>query len=370
MLVVLISGCAEPTEIFLSLETNVPCEAVRGFSYAVANSTDISSALVTRRLESGSAKFSCTQTDFGSALGTMGIIPKQKLGSDIGLRIALSVTPQSVGPLGDVCIAGSTGCIHQQAIVSYVPSRTVKLTLTLNSECGGVICPADSSCFTGSCQLNHIVTSCDATSCEAKSNAIDTQRTEPVDSGVPHPIDSGMNAAGDGGVLNALDSGVADAGLFQVGFVVPGALQGCCSADFVNATRVESRFTGTAASISVYIGIVDPNPLNQRFQMAVYEDRSAVPGALMAVTPIGTLLPNDWNTLPISFPVVKGAAYWLGYNTNATQQMYNNRRYNLMANTRHIWAYQPFGSFPLNFMVPFEESTSAENMSMYFSGRP
>jgi hypothetical protein len=97
-----------------------------------------------------------------------------------------------------------------------------------------------------------------------------------------------------------------------------------------------SRFTtgiraGRLASISVFVAAPVDEPPHDQFQLAIYGDSRGVPGRRLATTESGRLVPDAWNTLPISAEVAPRTSYWLMYNSNGTNVAVNNTTYTAVA---------------------------------------
>jgi len=74
-----------------------------------------------------------------------------------------------------------------------------------------------------------------------------------------------------------------------------------------------------------------------------------MPGALVASSGSQAIVPDAWNTVPISAPVAANAYYWLSYNTNGLAENANNLRYDA-AGAPSTWiSPEPFGTWPANF---------------------
>jgi hypothetical protein len=119
----------------------------------------------------------------------------------------------------------------------------------------------------------------------------------------------------------------------------------------------------TVTSMSVFIASpVSASPNNQ-FQVAIYADNNGTPGALIASSVSQTIVPDAWNTVPISAPVTANAYYWLAYNTNGLAANTNNLRYDSGGATSTWITSEPFGSWPVTY-VPIG-GTSTYSTSMY-----
>jgi hypothetical protein len=98
--------------------------------------------------------------------------------------------------------------------------------------------------------------------------------------------------------------------------------------------------------------------------VALYSDQGGVPGTLIASTASHTIVPETWNSVPISVPLEANTAYWLAYNTNGASAGANNLRYD--AGSAGQWSYrtQTYGTWPTSFG---QEGSSATRASIYVS---
>jgi membrane-associated phospholipid phosphatase len=96
----------------------------------------------------------------------------------------------------------------------------------------------------------------------------------------------------------------------------------------INGTRfVTGSIAATLAAISVFVRApIDPSPYDA-YQVAVYSDGEDAPDKLIATSVTGSLTADTWNTLPIHALLVPNHAYWLMFNTNATNPEANNMAY-------------------------------------------
>jgi hypothetical protein len=87
------------------------------------------------------------------------------------------------------------------------------------------------------------------------------------------------------------------------------------------------------------------------FKIEIYTDNGGAPGALVAKSGSGTLVANSWNTISISAALSANTAYWLVYNTNATNATRNNMRYDTSASVLQAYSNSSvtFGTWPSNF---------------------
>ena len=85
-----------------------------------------------------------------------------------------------------------------------------------------------------------------------------------------------------------------------LGATTAGTQTDSSNSNSINATRVTTADGGKVVSLSANVGAVDPSVSRRSFQMAIYAANGSVPGALVAISPTGTLVANSWNTVPIS----------------------------------------------------------------------
>jgi len=120
---------------------------------------------------------------------------------------------------------------------------------------------------------------------------------------------------------------------------------------------------GTVNSMSVFIASPISASPNYQFQVAIYADNNGTPGTLIASSVSQTIVPDAWNTVAISAPVVANTYYWLAYNTNGLAANANNLRYDVGGATSTWIASEPFGTWPTTYgPVGGSNSTST---SMY-----
>src|SRR2546422_900899 len=148
------------------------------------------------------------------------------------------------------------------------------------------------------------------------------------------------------------------------GYSLQGASIGTTMSNSVSATRYEmAGQNGTVSSMSVFVASPVSAPPNNQFQVAIYADNNGTPGALIASSVSQTIVPDAWNTVPISAPVAANAYYWLAYNTNGLAANTNNLRYDAGGATSAWISLEPFGTWPATF-GPIG-STSSYRASIY-----
>jgi hypothetical protein len=140
---------------------------------------------------------------------------------------------------------------------------------------------------------------------------------------------------------------------------------GCSNS--LNGSKINVGSAGVnLQSISVRVGNVDASPNNQ-YQLAVYTDKNGAPDTLVAQSASGTLVANDWNTLPINATLQPNTSYWLMYNTNGRTSTVNNMHYNngTIGQGAFSSSAATFGTWPATF--PGAKLTKAV-YSLYATG--
>src|SRR2546427_121211 len=151
-------------------------------------------------------------------------------------------------------------------------------------------------------------------------------------------------------VLSARNAGWAASSTTSFGYALQGASIGTTMSNTVSATPYQmAGQNGMVTSMSVFVASpVSASPNNQ-FQVAIYADNKGMPGALIASSVSQTIVPDAWNTVPISAPVAANAYYWLAYNTNGLAANTNNLRYDAGGATSAWISLEPFGTWPGTF---------------------
>lgn len=136
-------------------------------------------------------------------------------------------------------------------------------------------------------------------------------------------------------------------GAVMAGRPTVGTLVDSFDSDNINGSRfVTDVRAGPVGSLSIYVAApVDQAP-NDRFEVAVYDDRHGAPHRRLAVSERGTLQADSWNTVSIDTTLRPDTAYWFFYNTNGTSGAVNNAVYSEVPTT------------PLDAMVRSVRSTS------------
>jgi hypothetical protein len=134
------------------------------------------------------------------------------------------------------------------------------------------------------------------------------------------------------------------------GYATQGASIGATMSNTASATRYQmAPQNGTVTSMSVFVASPISASPNNQFQVAIYADNNGTPGVLIAQSASQTLVPDSWNTIPISAPVTANAYYWFAYNTNGLTGNANNLRLDTTGGSSRWINSQPFGTWPATY---------------------
>ncbi len=127
-----IIGCRDPTQIKLSLYTDVPYEPSR----AVAIFTD------DRPDKSQAAAISRESWDSSGFVGTLVLVPSGKKNATIGLQVVLGITrhPQECD------VNAPNGCVISRRLLSFIEHASLELPISLHAVCIGKACKEDETC--------------------------------------------------------------------------------------------------------------------------------------------------------------------------------------------------------------------------------
>lgn len=103
------------------------------------------------------------------------------------------------------------------------------------------------------------------------------------------------------------------------------------------------------SSLTVWINNAQAAPNNQ-FEVAIYTDNGGRPGSLVVASGSQTIVPQSWNTVPLSAPLSANTKYWLLYNTNSTVPTLNEMSLSASTTSTGWYSGRPgsasFGAWP------------------------
>ena len=131
-------GCLDPTQITVTVSTDVPCATVEKGRASV-------------RVGSTSAESSSCSAGAGpngsNRVGELVLVPSGSPDDGFVVTAVLGVTK----PTADCDLAQPAGCIVARRSIRYIAHRPLRLPIALESSCLGVTCPANQTCSHGVC---------------------------------------------------------------------------------------------------------------------------------------------------------------------------------------------------------------------------
>lgn len=113
-----------------------------------------------------------------------------------------------------------------------------------------------------------------------------------------------------------------------VGRPTIGSVVDSFDSDNINGSRfVTGVRAGRVTSLSVYVASPVDGAPNDRFEVAIYSDEHGAPLNRLAVSRVGTLRADAWNSAPIDATLEPETPYWFFYNTNGSSGDVNNAVY-------------------------------------------
>jgi outer membrane protein assembly factor BamB len=133
------SDCLQPTEITLSLSTNVPCAQMQGVTIAVGDASEVETMAPQTETQACSSS---------GNVGTIVVIPAGSKSAEIDVKVVGGVNRDPT-----TCTAPSygTGCIVARRSLAFIPHTPLVLDIGLSLACDGVVCPTDETCVQGAC---------------------------------------------------------------------------------------------------------------------------------------------------------------------------------------------------------------------------
>jgi outer membrane protein assembly factor BamB len=155
----IVASCRAPTEVTITLTTDVPCSQIQGTTVTVGQLGDIESSVVTTSSE---------LCDSSGSLGTLVLVPSGARNEEVAFRVVAGV-----GRTADSCVppAYGPGCIVARRSIHYIPHTPLRIGVALRASCEGVVCDPTQTCLDGVCQDANIA---DPTTCETMGGCGET----------------------------------------------------------------------------------------------------------------------------------------------------------------------------------------------------
>ena len=149
-------SCLDATEIDLQIRTDEPVANI-----APPQQAEIVLGTPADVLTTPTTDISSNAVDATGSFGDLVVAPNGDIHADVALRVVLGVTVPT-----SQCGQTPQGCIVASRTIRYVPHHELVLSVTLESKCLGVSCPASQTCVAGSCVDDKVDTDlCDGGTC-------------------------------------------------------------------------------------------------------------------------------------------------------------------------------------------------------------
>jgi outer membrane protein assembly factor BamB len=136
--------CEQPTEMTLSLHTNVPCTQLEGVTITVGPASSIET------MAPGTVSQACSST---GDLGTIVVVPGGARNAAVDVKVVAGVNRD---PTTCNAPAYGTGCIVARRSLDFIPHTPLVLDISLSQACNGVVCATDDTCVEGACTSSQV----------------------------------------------------------------------------------------------------------------------------------------------------------------------------------------------------------------------
>ena len=184
-------ACYGPTELVVSVSTNVDCAAVQTNGLSIRTAASEGQLLDAPAATESNA---CELGPRGADLGTLVLVPSG-VADDVVLQVVLGVdrpTSECQPP------SRIEGCIVARRRVGYVHHRSLRVPIVLNRACLGVQCGEGETCERGAC-VSAAVQTCAGGDCELEADGsapLPLTDGAPLDDVAPPtdtPVEAGLN---------------------------------------------------------------------------------------------------------------------------------------------------------------------------------
>ncbi len=153
-----LAHCQAPTEVFVHVTTDVPCDQLEGVTITVGNVGEV---------ETKPSTTSTADCQNGE-LGTLAVVPSGAKDQELTIKVIAGVKRDA-----ETCTAPGygTGCIVARRTIRYVEHSKLPLGVMLRSSCNGVVCATDQTCVNGGCASASVSSASCGTACDETSLA-------------------------------------------------------------------------------------------------------------------------------------------------------------------------------------------------------
>jgi hypothetical protein len=273
-------GCESPTQIEVTVDTNVSCGQVTGTSITSGTLGEI------ERIPPTATTTNCA----GDHIGSIVLVPSGSNDALVGFKVVTA----TLGATIDTCVpddAGAYGpnCIVARRALRFLPHSPLVVDVRMSSACEGVPCDSTTTCVEGQCVAATIGNSsqCEGTGCGEGAlvdGGITPDAAPPGDAASDAPVDATLppNEAGADGSVDAPSDAVVDGPIDATPAPVDsgyaGPVPGCdLSAAQPMAAWPMEDYCPTHRNRGAYVGPVDkPAPLWTLPLSGAYLDSPAI----------------------------------------------------------------------------------------------
>jgi outer membrane protein assembly factor BamB len=258
-------ACRSPTQISVTVQTDVSCTQVTTTSFTSGELGAIESAPPTTE---------STRCN-GGHLGTLVLVPSEDDNAEVGFKVVTALNGETIDTCSGAAAANDKSCIVARRAIRYLPHTPLDVVVDMSTNCEGIVCDPHSTCFNAEC----------------KSAAIDDPSLcapECTGSVLGPAADAGGDAtASDGAVDATLSDGAVDATLSDAAVDSTLAVDSGDDAPSEDAEAPTEASTFDALVLGCDLGGLQPN---SPYPMEAYcpsgRSRSPLAGPASTPTPV------------------------------------------------------------------------------------
>lgn len=198
------AACYSTTQIELSVSTDLPCDSVAATGGAEIFVARDSSGLADEQPRATAAGCVGGASATGGSLGTLVLVPSGERNDTVTVEVVLRLPERAAPcrPPNDIA-----ACIVARRRVRFIEHQSLRMPITLDSRCRGVICGGDQTCDRGQC-FDIDVGECAGGDCEVLGAPVDPPDAASFLDG-PDLLDASNDAIGalDGPVIQPPEAG-------------------------------------------------------------------------------------------------------------------------------------------------------------------
>jgi hypothetical protein len=201
--VVGLGACQSPTEVILTVRTDVPCTMVQGTTVTTGTLGAI------ERKPQATDALQCDGVDGNGYFGNVVLVPSGSNTDELAMKVVTGV-----GQAADQCAPDANGqygkgCIVARRSLRYIPHETLRVNVIMRSSCNGISCGPTETCVRGSCVSAQIPDPSACSSAEGCSEDVLGAPLPPETDGGPGDsnTETGTDAASDASVCTTRITG-------------------------------------------------------------------------------------------------------------------------------------------------------------------